>query len=156
MSSETKRGRPAKQIPKVADDAVYYIRGIVKEYRELRDFCGWIPKRRQSLFRRLNIHTTEYEETGDISYDREVVDRIPERDRKVVLSYADAMKKVWILEHGIASIKDDRTRSIAEDTLLKGKRVEDLAREYGISGRAVWQRKRESIIRIADFATSGI
>lgn len=117
----------------------------------MRDLCGWIPKRRRSLFRRLNIHTTEYEETGDVSYDREVVDRIPERDRKVVLRYADAMKKVWILEHGIASIKDDRTRSIAEDSLLKGERAEDLARKYGIGRMTAFREKKRAIYHVADF-----
>ena len=64
------------------------------------------------------------------------------------------MMTVWVLEHGVASITDDRTRAIAEDTLLRGRSCSALERKYGMTSRGLRKHKRLAIIAVAAFAES--
>lgn len=151
MMNGKKRGRPAKQVPETTDEAIRLVKAVVKEYKQLKEFCSFIPRRRRSMFQVLNIHTEGYEESGCISYNQELVDRIPQGDRDVVLNYEKAMKKVWILEHGIASIPDGRTKAIANDTLIDGIPVLRLLQKYGIGKTQLFWEKDRAIKYVAQF-----
>lgn len=152
MESEQKRrGRPAKLRPDVSREAIRTVREIAKEYKRLKLVCDVIPRKRASLFAVMNVSTEHYEATGRIDYNREVIDRIPATDKAVITGYELNMRNIWILEHGVASITDERTRSIAEDTLLKGIPVMQLLNKYGIGRRQLFWEKKNAVKAVAVF-----
>ena len=151
QGEQKKRGRPAKLRLDVSREAIRAVREIVKEYPRLKLVCEVVPKKRASLFAGMNVSTEHYEATGRIDYNREVIDRIPATDKAVITGYELNMWKIWILEHGVASITDERTRAIADDTLLRGKPVMQLLNKYGIGRRQLFWEKKNAVKAVAVF-----
>ncbi len=155
-----RRGRPKKLRPVVSDSAVCAVKQMLRtregksDYQIAKDRCYIMPRKRPTLMRKLKLNLSRYEETGNIEYDRDLAALIHKDDRNFIETYERSMYVVWLLEHGVASIRDERTRAIAKDTLLKGKRVQDLPGKYGIGAHAIWMRKREAIDWIAVFYVS--
>ncbi len=160
MATSRCRGRPAKVRPVASDDAVCEVKKMLRirkgisEYQKAKDRCYIMPRKRPTLMRKLKLNLSRYEKTGSIEYDRDLAALIHKDDRNFIETYERSMYVVWLLEHGVASIRDERTRAIAEDTLLKEKRVQDLPGKYGIGAHAIWMRKREAIDWIAVFYES--
>lgn len=150
------RGRPSKIIPEASPETINAVKDIAKSYQKAKGVCAFVPQKRKSLFSRMQVNTETYEATGRIDYDREAVERIHPEDRKVIKNYEEKMRNIWLLEHGVASITDDRTREIARDTLLKGAAVSSLTQKYGITEQAIRARKREAIRLVAFFIEQGI
>lgn len=145
------RGRPSKIIPEVSSETINAVKDIAKSYQKEKNICAFIPQKRKSLFSRMQVSTEQYEATGCIDYDREAVERIHPEDRKVIKNYEEKMNNIWLLEHGVAAITDDRTREIAEDTLLRGKRAEDMIKKYNIGRMTAFREKRRAICCVAEF-----
>ena len=99
--------------------------------------------------RRLKVDTNDYESTGKIEYDRELVKRIHENDQRYIRQYERDMELIWIIEHGVSSIPDERTRRIAEDTILKNKPVMQLLKKYSLSRSQMFWEKQNAIRYIA-------
>ena len=136
---EKARGRPAKKRPKVPPEAITAVKIMVKTqhgYEGAKKRSEYYPLKRPSLMRRLKVDTNDYESTGKIEYDRELV---KERD----------MELIWIIEHGVSSIPDERTRRIAEDTILKNKPVMQLLKKYSLSRSQMFWEKQNAIRYIA-------
>ena len=146
-----RRGRPAKTVPIVSDEAVKAVKEIAKSYKKSKAVCAYIPMKRKTLFRIMAVSTENYETTGCIDYRRDAAERIHPDDKKVITNYEERMRSIWLLEHGVAAIPDERTRAIAEDTLMEGCAAKSLVGKYGISVQAVRARKREGIKWVADF-----
>lgn len=127
------------------------VKRIAKEYEDSKQACVFIPRKRPTLLNGVKVTTEGYTETGRIGYNRETVERIHPEDRKVIKNYEQRMYDVWLLEHGVAAIPDDRTRAIAMDTLLKGMRTEDMGDKYGISRRTAFRELERAIRYVADF-----
>lgn len=145
------RGRPAKAVPEVSEATIGFVKEIGRGYEKMKSICDFIPKKRVSLFTRMKVSTERYRETGCVDYDRIALERIHPEDQKVVKGYEEKMRNIWLLEHGIAAIPDDRTRAIAKETLLGGEKVRELTEKYSISEQAIRARKREGIRYIAAF-----
>lgn len=145
------RGRPPKAVPEASADAIQAVKEIVKQYRKLKQLCAYVPKKRRTMFRMLEVSTAEYSATGGIEYNREITTRIPEEDRRVIEKYEENMKRVWHLEQGVSSITDERTRAIAEDTLLRGIPVERLIKKYELSRRQLFREKKNAVSFVAAF-----
>ena len=146
------RGRPAKSVPEVSEEALRQVKALVKTYGDTKQKCLLIPRKRRSLFTLMQVTTENYDQIGRIEYNREAVERIHPEDRKVIKNYEQRMHDIWILEHGVAAIPDDRTRAIAEDTLLKGKTCVELEQKYGMTARGIRKRKRSALIEVAALA----
>ncbi len=150
-----RRGRPTKERPVASDTAVCEVKKMLRirkgrsEYQKAKDRCYIMPRKRPTLMRKLKLNLTEYERTGRIEYDRDLASRIHRDDRSIIETYERSMYVVWLLEHGVASIRDERTRAIAEDTLLKGKKCAELEKKYGISDRGIRKQKHQAIIAVA-------
>lgn len=145
------RGRPAKAVPEVSDTVIRRVKKIIKKYPADKKYCEWIPEKRKNLFYLMDVCTDRYEETGAISYNRKAIEKIHPDDQQIIRTYEKRMQDIWLLEHGVASIPDDRTRAIAEDTLIEGRRTEDMMQEYGISRRTAFIERNRAISHIADF-----
>ena len=124
---------------------------IGRGYEKMKSICDFIPKKRVSLFTRMKVSTERYRETGCVDYDRIALERIHPEDQKVVKGYEEKMRNIWLLEHGIAAIPDDRTRAIAKETLLGGKRTEEMSQRYGISRRTAFRERDRAIRCVAGF-----
>ena len=146
------RGRPAKQVPVASEEAVRKARKMIRESGGYEDAVRRVmlnSKKRPLLFRMLKVDPTMYEKTGRIEYDRDLASRLKKVDREFMEFYEQDMWKVWILEHGIKSIQDERTRAIAEDTLLKGISAGDAAKKYGVGRMTAFREKNRAIRHIA-------
>jgi len=150
------RGRPPSAVPEASADAIRAVKEIVKQYQKLKQLCVYVPKKRRGMFRSLEVSTAEYSSTGGIEYNREISARIPEEDRRVMERYEENMKKVWLLEHGVASITNERTRAIAKDTLLRGIPVERLMKKYELSRRHLFREKKNAVSFVAAFYSAHI
>ena len=131
---EKARGRPAKKRPKVPPEAVTAVKIMVKTqhgYEGAKKRSEYYPLKRPSLMRRLKVDTNDYESTGKIEYDRELVKRIHENDQRYIRQYERDMELIWIIEHGVSSIPDERTRRIAECDQIHRKNLYGL--EVGIN-----------------------
>lgn len=151
------RGRPAKERPAVSDEAVKAVKQMLKgkePFNDARARCMLMPKKRPTMMRKLGLNTDAYNATGKIEYNRELTSRIHPDDRKYMELYEWSMMTVWVLEHGVASITDERTRAVAEDTLLKGKSCSALEKKYGMTSRGLRKQKRQAIMAVAAFAES--
>ena len=149
---EKARGRPAKKRPKVPPEAVTAVKIMVKTqhgYEGAKKRSEYYPLKRPSLMRRLKVDTNDYESTGKIEYDRELVKRIHENDQRYIRQYERDMELIWIIEHGVSSIPDERTRRIAEDTILKNKPVMQLLKKYSLSRSQMFWEKQNAIRYIA-------
>ena len=152
------RGRQAKECPSVSKEAVRIIKQMLKKkdgkggYQVAKERCLVLPKIRPTMMRKLKMDTEMYEATGKIEYNRDLASRIHKDDRDFIEAYERSMYTVWLLEHGVASIADDRTRAIAEDTLLKGKSCAALGQKYGMTDRGIRKHKRRAIIEVAALA----
>ena len=145
------KGRPAKIIPSVSDEAVKAVKEMAKSYKKAKAMCAFVPMKRMTLFSIMEVSTEDYEATGHIDYRRDAAERIHPDDKKVITTYEEKMRNIWLLEHGVAAIADERTRAIAEDTLLEGLSPKCLVKKYGISVQAVRARKREGVRWVAAF-----
>ena len=151
------RGRPAKERPVASDKAVKAVKQMLKgkeAFNTARARCMLMPKKRPTMMRKLNLNTDAYDATGKIEYNRELASRVHPDDRKYMELYERSMMTVWILEQGVASITDDRTRAIAEDTLLRDKPCSALEVKYGMTSRGLRKQKRWAIMTVAAFAES--
>ena len=149
---EKARGRPAKERPEVLLEAVREVRSLIKTqngYEGAKKRSEYYPLKRPSLMRRLKVDTNDYESTGKIEYDRELVKRIHENDQRYIRQYERDMELIWIIEHGVSSIPDERTRRIAEDTILKNKPVMQLLKKYSLSRSQMFWEKQNAIRYIA-------
>lgn len=148
------RGRPAKEPLTVSQESINEVKQMLKgksAYSDARNRCEILPEKRPTLMRKLKVNTDCYEADGRIEYDRELASRIHKDDRDYIELYEQSMRTVWILEHGVASIPSKRTRAIAEDTLLKGQRTEDMMHKYGIGRRSAFMERNIAIRHIASF-----
>ena len=146
-----RRGRPAKTVPIVSDEAVKTVKEMAKSYKKSKAVCAYIPIKRKTLFRIMAVSTENYEATGCIDYRRDAAERIHPDDKRVITNYEERMRGIWLLEHGVAAIQDERTRAIAKDTLMDGVRVERLLQKYGISRRTAFREKKKVIRIVAEF-----
>ena len=153
-----RRGRPAKDRPEVSDGAVRAVRQMLKKkggkngYQTAKERCLILPKARPTLMRKLKLDTERYEATGRIDYNRDLASRVHKDDRDYIESYEKSMYTVWLLEQGVGSIADDRTRAIAVDTLLEGKTCSSLERKYGMTDRGLRKHKQRALIEVAALA----
>nr|MBQ4458395.1 hypothetical protein [Clostridia bacterium] len=153
-----RRGRPAKDRPEVSDEAVRAVRQMLKKkggkngYQAAKEKCLILPKARPTLMRKLKLNTERYEVTGRIDYNRDLASRVHKDDRDYIESYEKSMYTVWLLEHGVASITDERTRAIAVDTLLEGRSCSALEQKYGMTDRGIRKHKRSGLIEVAALA----
>lgn len=148
------RGRPAKECPAASDESVRAIKRMLRgkeAFKDAKARCMLLPKKRPTMMRKLNLNTEAYDVTGRIEYDRELTSRIHPDDRKYMELYENSMRTVWILEHGVASITDERTRAIAEDTLLKGIPVMKLLDKYKLGRTQIFWEKENAIRFVASF-----
>ncbi len=118
---------------------------MVKDYPYAKMRAERYPKKRPVFMKELQVTMDEYDTTGLVTYNENLWEKIHPDDQAYITQYVSDMYLIFIMEHGIAMIENDITRKIAEDTLLKGKRCKDLEQKYGISGRAISERKREAI-----------
>ena len=149
---ERVRGRPAKERPKVPPEVVREVKTMIKAqhgYEGAKTRSKYYPIKRPSLMRKLKVDTKDYESTGRVKYDRELVTRIHENDQRYIHQYERDMELVWIIEHGVSSIPDVRTRRIAEDTILKNKPVMQLLKKYSLSRSQMFWEKQNAIRYIA-------
>ena len=146
-----RRGRPAKTVPIVSDEAVKAVKEIAKSYKKSKAVCAYIPMKRKTLFRIMAVSTENYEATGCIDYRRDAAERIHPDDKRVITNYEERMRGIWLLEHGVAAIQDERTRAIAKDTLVDGERAEAMIEKYGISRMTAFREKNRAIKYVAAF-----
>ena len=149
---ERVRGRPQKERPKVPPEVVREVKTMIKAqhgYEGAKTRSKYYPIKRPSLMRKLKVDISGYESTGRIEYDRELVTSIHENDRRYIRQYERDMELVWIMEHGVSSIPDERTRRIAEDTVLKNKSVMALLEKYSLGRSQMFLEKQNAIRYIA-------
>ena len=156
-----RRGRPAKDCPEVSGEAVRAVRQMLKKkggkngYQAAKEKCLILPKARPTLMRKLKLNTERYEATGRIDYNRDLASRVHKDDRDYIESYEKSMYTVWLLEHGVASITDERTRAIAVDTLLKGIPVMKMLNKYQLGRTQVFWEKENAIKFVAMLLEDG-
>lgn len=152
--SNTARGRPAKSFPVVQDTSVASVRRMAKEYEGAKLRRTRTLKKRRSLMRIMEVDISDYEAHGIIRYNREREKMIPECDQKALKQFEHDMVVVWVLEHGIRAIADDRIREIAEDTLLKGMKIEALKSKYDLKRAYLYRLKKMAVVEVASFLES--
>lgn len=121
------------------------IRAMAREYAGAKVRAKLYPRKRPTLMKQLQVKMDEYDTTGLVRYDEEAGKQVHPDDLAYVMRYVSDMYLIFILEHGIASIQDETTRHIAEDTLLRGKRCKELEQKYGIHECMIRRRKHEAI-----------
>lgn len=107
------------------------------------------PKKRPTFLKQMSVTLDDYEQTGCISYNRELATKLCIDDAVFLQDYVDDMFTVWIVERVVANINGKRARGIAEDTILRGKKCEALTEKYGVSIRTIQRQKREVIKELA-------
>ena len=127
------------------DYSVQDVQFMSKNYEGAKLRCVVYPRKRPSFMKQMGVSLKDYDATGFIDYNRELVMKIDADDANYIEQYAEDMHTVWVLEHGIAAIQDENTRAIAEDTLLKGKSCAELEKKYGIKACAIRRRKRRAV-----------
>lgn len=70
-------------------------------------------------------------------------------DQDLLRYYISQREKTYFLKHAVNGIEKTRLREIAEDTLLKGIRCEDLLDKYGLSRRQMFEQKKAAVEEIA-------
>ena len=136
---------------KPCKEAIQEIRGMVHDYPGAKVRCTMYPRKRPSFLKQMGVNLKDYESTGYIDYDTDLAKRIHREDAEYIEQYAEDMHTVWVLEHGIAAIPDETTRSIAEDTLLKRQRCVDLMEKYKMAERTVRWHKLKALKIVSNF-----
>lgn len=131
--------------PDISREAERQVKRMAREYHFAKLRVRAYPNRRPTLIKQLQVTMDEYDTTGSIQYDEELAKKMHPKDQAFISQYVEDMYLIFVLEKGIATIQDETTRHIAEDTLLNGKRCKDLEKKYGIRERAIRQKKREAI-----------
>lgn len=149
-------GRPAKERIEVDEAAVQEVRQMVKEYKDAKLRIVYFENVKLSLISRAELNLDDYEKRGMVDYNAENLARFPERDRKTVNQYLKDKRTVFCLERGIEAIKDPRTKAIAIQTLLEGRRCEELIGAWGIRRRMLFMEKRKAITLIAAFIENNL
>ena len=126
------------------------VKEMAREYQAAKIRVNIYPRKRPTLMKQLQVSTDEYDETGVVHFDEEMLQKIHPDDQAFIAQYVFDMLLIYNLEHGVAAIWDEKTRHIAEDTLLKGKRCKDLEQKYGIK-ECMIRRRKDDAIRFLSF-----
>lgn len=108
-------------------------------------FCA----NRPLLLQRVQADDRDIGQTGRFRYNEEILEKLPKEDRVAFERYVRAREEMHFLEQGVAAIEDERTREIAEDTLLEGIRCVDLEEKYGMTERGIRKRKHRALEMLA-------
>ena len=134
---------------KADPSAIQEARNMARRYQDAKVRCVAYPRKRPEFLKQMGVSLDNYKATGFIDYDTDLASRISEKDADYIEQYADDMHTVWLMEKGVAAISNAKTRAIAEDTLLRGIRCEELVEKYGITDHAIRARKKKALILIA-------
>ena len=118
---------------------------MAREYQAAKIRAKIYPRKRPTLMKQLQVSMDEYDATGTVHINEEMLLKIHPDDQVYIMQYIHDMHLIYFLEHGVAAIEDEKTRQIAEDTLLNGKRCKDLEQKYGIRECMIRRRKNEAI-----------
>jgi len=152
-----KRGRPSRIDPCAkADRALLYencwkVKRMARAYASGYDcaYAHYFCRNRPLLLQRVQTDDRDIGQTGRIRYSKEILEKLPKEDRVAFDRYVRAREEMHFLEQGVAGIEDERTREIAEDTLLEGIRCADLTEKYGMTERGIRKRKHRALETLA-------
>ena len=130
---------------KPSKEAMQTIRDMAREYKDAKSRVMFYPKKRPTLMKQVGVRLDDCDGCGLIEYDLEKFRGIPLEDQEYILRYAADLELIFVLEKGIAAISNEKTRMIAEDTLLRGKRCKELERKYGLKEDSIRKRRREAL-----------
>ena len=156
-SNKRRRGRPRKNPPSANIDpamlhkALLDVKKMAEEYArgDLQYDVRYIESHRPRLLKNAEIFG-HYGNDEHISYNKQSVEAMVEKDRKVIHRYINSREAVAFLEKTIAEIPEDKIHEVAQATLLKGTRVVDFAEQCGFSERTVRWRKHRALEYLAD------
>ncbi len=127
------------------------VKKLSREYKDMKNYIAYIRNKRPTLLKQAKVDLREYESRGLVVY-ADYVSRFPKLDRAIIEAYVKCLRGVYCLEHGILSIGDNVTRTVAKETLQEGRSCEAVALEMGVTRRMVEYRKKNAEKAIADFA----
>lgn len=149
MAERKKPGRPSKLPPVVDPSAVERVKQMAKEYSDAKLRSRYFENSRRSLIRRASVDLQQSEEQGIAIYDKDEVSGWPKIDKAAINQYINDKQTVLCIEHGVASIKDERTREIAEKTIIEGKSCARLVDEMHIPRPTLFREKDRALHWIA-------
>ena len=123
---------------------------MVKEYPGAKLRSARSPKRRPTFMKQMGVTLDGYDETGEVGYRKELESSLSLQDAMFLCQYLIDMRTVWLVEHAIASLSDEKTRGIAEDTILHQVKCKYLQEKYGLKVRAIQARKAAAVCHLAD------
>ena len=130
---------------KPSKEAMQTIRDMAREYKDAKSRVMFYPKKRPTLMKQVGVRLDDCDGCGLIEYDLEKFREIPLEDQEYILRYAADLELIFVLEKGIAAISNEKTRMIAEDTLLKGKSCKELETKYGMKEHTICVRRSHAI-----------
>ena len=129
--------------------AIREAEAMAADYEGAKLRCIAYPKKRPSFMEEMGVDLSDYEDCGYIRYDEELAARIDEDDAEYIRQYAEDMLTVWIVEHCVAAMRNEKTRAIAEDMLLRGQKAEDLVEKYGVTAHTLRAKRKQVILLMA-------
>ena len=137
------------------DDSVKSVRDMARNFADAKVRCVLYPQKRPSFMKQMKVSLKDYEATGFIDYDTELAKQIHPDDADYIEQYAEDMRTVWVIEHGLSLIRNPKTRAIAEDTLIKGQSCDELVEKYGMNRSSIYRRKADAMNTIARIVLPG-
>ena len=132
-------------MPEDHKEGIRRIKDMAKKYKDAKTRVMVYPKKRPTLMKQLRVSLDEYGSCGVVGYDEELFKQMPLEDQDYIRQYVADMELIFVLEKGIAAISNEKTRMIAEDTLLKGKSCKELETKYGMKGHTICVRRSHAI-----------
>ena len=133
--------RPNVDLPEYNKEGMQTIKKMAREYKDAKTRVMVYPKKRPTLMKQLQVKLEDYDGCGLIEYDEEKFREIPLEDQDYILQYAADLQLIFVLEKVIAAISNEKTRMIAEDTLLRGKSCKELVGKYGLKEVSIRNRR---------------
>ena len=144
--------RKIKVAPEAASkEAIAELMEFANEYSDIKMRTQYYPLRRPSFMKRLHVSLSGWERSGVVKYDREHAGKLHEQDLQFIRQYERDMRILFFLEHGFASIKDDRIREIGFKTLIGHERCKDVSEEYKLCISSVYIARNRAKDYVAKF-----
>ena len=120
-------------------------RYLISQYEGAKLRSSVYPRKRPTLFTQLKVDLSKYTDHSIVEYDKELAKKIPPEDQEYLRQNLEDMDTVWVVEKAVESMPNEITRGIAADTILKGKRCEDLEEKYHLKACAIRRRKHQTV-----------
>ena len=127
----------------ITKQEIRIVMSLVAEYPQIKFRTQYFPLRRPLFMQRLKVDIKDWEKNGMIQYDRTHAALLHEDDQRFIYQYEHDMFNLFLIQHGIASIQNQRTYAIGVKTLLEGIKCKQLTQDFHLCISSIyWERDK--------------